>query len=434
MNRKCCLIAALSFAALTASSGAEVWTLDRTVRAALASSAEAAVNRLQAESALLDARTAGMGWRPTLSTGAAANYVSEVMEVTLPGGTLRFGDNESFDFRLRLNQLLYDGGRLDALRRAGRSRAEASRHQAEAAGLAAEFRAKTAFYSVAAGQENIQAAEQSIREAESHLKAVTALRAQGMALEDDVLLSRLRISQAEMNLISRRAERERAEASFRQATGLPPDAEVDVEWKPAPLSLPDSALAETAWRLRPEFAAFESALRAADYSTRSARADRYPNIGLTGGFNYGRPGLNLPANDWMHWFSAGVSLNWNIWDWGRVDREVEKAEISRQMTLENRDELRRAVAKQVSDALAGYREAERRNELARQSADYAQRHLDLVKVSFLNGEATERDFDAAHARYTQALHDAAAASIALQIRRAQVEYVLGIRYSGGSNG
>ncbi|MHB9028285.1 MAG: TolC family protein [Candidatus Latescibacterota bacterium] len=434
MNMQCCLITALSIATLATPSGAEVWTLDRTVQAALESSAEAEVDRLQAESALLDARSAGMGWRPTLSTTVAANYVSEVMEVNLPGGSIRFGDNESFDFRLRLNQLLYDGGRLDALRQAGRSRAEASRHQAEAAGLAAEFRAKTAFYSVAAGQENIQAAEQSIREAQSHLKTVTALREQGMALEDDVLLSRLRVSQAEMNLISRRAERERAEASFRQAAGLPSDAEVSVEWKPLPLALPDSTAVETAWRLRPEFEAFESALQTAEFTARSARADRRPNIGLAGGFNYGRPGLNLPANDWMHWFSAGVSLNWNIWDWGRVDREVEKAEITRQITIENRDDLRLMIARQVSEALAGFREAERRNALAQQSGEYAQRHLELVKVSFQNGEATERDYDAAHARYTQALHDAAAARIALQISRAQVEYVLGIRYTGGSNG
>jgi len=434
MNPKYSLLAAFWMILAPQAPGAEVWTLGRTVQAALASSAEANVNRLQGESAMLDSRSARMDRRPSLSTTAAANYVSEVMEISLPGRSIRFGDNESYEFRLRLNQLLYDGGRLEALRQAGQSRAETSRLQAEAAGLDAEFRAKTAFYSVAAGQENIKAAEQSVREAENHLKTVEALREAGMALEDDVLLSRLRASQAEMNLVTRQAELERAEASFRQATGLSPGAEVRVEWEPVPLSLPDSIPMETAWKLRPEFEALESALRTAEFTARSVRAGRYPNVGLTGGFNYGRPGLNLPENNWMRWFSGSVSLNWNIWDWGRIGREVEKSEITRLITLENRAEMRRAVAKQVSDALAGYRETERRDALARQSSEYAQRHLELVKISFQNGEATERDYDAAHARFTQALHDAAAAGIAVLISKSFVEYVLGIRYIGGNNG
>lgn len=432
MNVKYFFIAGFFIAARPASAGAEVWTLDRTIQTALGASSGAEVSRLAGESVLLDAESARNGWFPSFSTSASAGYVSDVMEISLPGKTIRFGDNDSYDFKLRMNQLLYDGGRLSALRNAGRSRAAANRHEADAAGLAAEFQAKTAYYSVVAAEENAGASAQSIREARSHLDMVIALRDQGMALEDDVLLSRLRVSQAEMDLVSREAERERAKALFRQTTGIAPDAEVEVTGTYHELALPDSAV-ETAWRLRPEFGTVESSIRTAEYSVRSARADRYPNVGFSGVYNYGRPGLNSPANDWMDWFSAGVSLSWNVWDWGRVDREIEKADIARRQVLERREELRRMVAEQVTDACAGYREAERRNALAQEAAGYAERHLALVTASFRNGETSERDYDAAHAAYAKALHDAAAARAAVGISAARVEYVTGIRYAGGNN-
>ncbi len=410
----------------------EEWTLDRTVEAVLKTSSAVALDRYDARSAVLDARSAGAGWRPTVSAGAGANYVSEVMSIGLPGRTVRFGDNDSYSLKVGVNQLIYDGGRLNALRDAGKSRAEMNLHQAEAAELGAEFQAKSAFYTVAAAQDNVNAAEQNVREARSHLESVISLREQGMALENDVVLSRLRVSQAEMGLVARQADLDRAVASFRTVAGLPPDAGVSVQWRPLESAVPDSTPVRVALRLRPEFQAFESALQAAEEGIASARADRRPQVGLTGAFNYGRPGLDLPANDWMHWFSAGIVLNWNVWDWGRVSREVEKAEIIRNKTEENREEFRRTVIQQVSDALAGYEEALKREMLARESGEYAERHLELVKVSLREGMATERDYETAFALAERARYDVAAARSALQISKARVEYVLGIRYTGGN--
>ena len=135
----------------------------------------------------------------------------------------------------------------------------------------------------------------------------------------------------------------------------------------------------------------------------------------------------------MTYLSGGVVLNWTFWDWGRVNREVEKAEIIRQKTLKNRDDLKLAVAQQVSDALTAYREAGERARLAGESADFAKRHLELVTKSFKQGMATENDFVGAHAMYTRSLYDSAASGIAVIISAAQIEYVLGIRYTGGKH-
>ncbi len=408
----------------------EVWTLDRAVRTAVAASTGAANGRLDARTSTVEATTARSSWYPTVSVTANASYVDKVMELNMPTKSIRFGDNDTYDFKLRLNQLVFDGGRLNALRDAGIYRSEMNGRQAEASELLTEFQAKTAFYSAALAQENVKAAEQSVLEAKNHHADVAALRKEGMALEDDEVFSRLRVSKAEMDIATRRADLDRARSEFRKTLGLGFDADVSVAWAPGSFSDHAPADAEQAFGRRPEFRAYDAMLRSAEKMAAGARAERLPTVGFNGSFSYGKPGLDMPRNEWMHYFTGGLALSWNVWDWGKTGREVEKAEITRMKTLNSIDELRRTVADQVAGAAVAFDEAKKRLSLAEESAAYADRHLELVRASFKNGTATERDYDTAHALATQALYDVASARIALELSGARMDYVLGIRYTG----
>ena len=140
------LIAVLLFTFRTGHT--EEWTIARTVNAALKVSNQIAVEKLGADEASLDAISAEKGWFPKLSFSAGANYVSEVMEIKIPFKTIRFGDYDSYDFNIMFNQLLYDGGRLKALKESGENRSMMSQYNAEAVSLAVEFQAKAAFFTV----------------------------------------------------------------------------------------------------------------------------------------------------------------------------------------------------------------------------------------------------------------------------------------------
>ncbi len=408
----------------------EVWTLDKAVRTAVTASTGAATGRLDARSSAIDATTARESWFPTLSVTANASYVDKVMELNMPTRSIRFGDNDTYDFKLRLNQLVYDGGRLRALRDAGHYRSEMNDRQAEAMELLTEFQAKTAFFSTALAQENVKAAEQSVLEAKNHHADVAALRKEGMALEDDEVFSRLRVSRAEMDLATRNADLERARSVFRKTLGLDPEADVSVTWTPgSPTEHVHGDVGE-AYSRRPEFRAYDAMLRSAEKIAESTRAERLPTIGFNGSFSYGKPGLDMPRNEWMHYFTGGLALSWNVWDWGNTRREVEKAEIVRMKTENSIEEMRRTVADQITGAAVAFDEAVKRHRLAEESAAYAERHLELVHTSFKNGMATERDYDTAHALATQARYDVASARIALELSGARIDYVFGIRYTG----
>ena len=410
----------------------DAWTLDKTVKTAVEVSNLVGMEQLNAESARLDAVSADMGWYPTVSLSGRANVVSEVMEISLPFKNIRFGDYDSYDMMIGVNQLMYDGGRLRALEAASEEHAKMSVFQAEAAALAVEYQAKAAFFGVVMAEKTLDASRQSLLEANNHLRDVRVRQREGMALENDVLRARLRASQAEMDLEVRKTELEKAGAAFRKVTGLGADEDVTVTWKEGGVPKPQSPHLDTALRQRPEFRAFDSAASASEITAQTAHAGKLPTIGLYGTFNYGKPGLDMPANEWMHYFSGGIALNWRVWDWGITERTIEKALIERKRTLKRRDDFTREITRQMTDSAVDYNAAKKRKTLASEAADIARRQLELATVSYREGVLTETDYDNSHAMFTRAMLEESVAAISLWLAQAKIEYVLGIKYHGGT--
>lgn len=409
------------------------WTLGRTVGAALKASNKAEIDRLDTKQALLDADNATKGWYPSVTLSASSSYVNKVMEISMPTKTITFGDNDSYDMNVTLRQLIYDGGRLDALKKAGESRAKASEQTLKASELAVEFQAKAAFYNVFMNERQLENANQSLNEAQNHFRDVNARFGQGMALENDVLRAKLRISNAEMDVVSRKSSLEKARAAFRKIAGLAPDEEIEVEFDDNASDALNLDTKNYSALSRPEFRAFDSIAEAYDKKARAAKADNYPSLSLFGKYNYGKPGLNLPANEWMNYFTAGVNLSWNVWDWGKTDNEIEKAIIDKRKTLKNKDEFKSALEQQISEAYADYEASASRVKLAEESLNYAQKTLELTGVSYKEGTSTETDYDNAHTAFSKSSNEKTIARIALLMSAAQIDYVLGKRFTGGNN-
>jgi outer membrane protein TolC len=403
------------------------------VSRAVAVSGAVEVQELAAREAVLDAENARARWYPQVFLGADAAYVNKVMQIPVPGRTIRFGDNESYDLSVSLNQNVYDAGRIRALELANGARARMSRQNADAARLQAAFGGKTAFFRVILAGRLLDAAEQSREEAVRHRETVSALEGQGMALRNDVVRADLRIANADLDIASQRSELARSLASLRSAVGLPADEPLALSWSGS--YEPD--LADTVFQhvveARPEFAAFDAAEEASLHAVDVARAALYPAVGFNAGFHYGRPGLDLPANEWMSYATAGLRLTWNVWDWGANRREIQKTRLSVERVRENRDDFARAVERDLEQALATWHEMRQRLALARQSAEFAAQNLEVLSVSFREGMATETEYDNAFTAYTVANINAAAAEVSVWISAAQVEHVLGVRNTGDSD-
>lgn len=429
MNRYHFCIITAYYLSCTASIFAGEWTLDRALADAVNTAGTVRIEMLESEEAALDAENAQSRRYPQLSIGAGANYVSTVMEIDMPFKNIRFGDYDSYDFTLSVRQLIYDGGRLSSLRSAGEARIRAGEYSAEAGRLAVELKTKAAFFQTLMAERMVESAGRTREEASRHLDMVLSLRNQGMAIENDVARARLRVSSATLEVSERNTDLVKARAAFRRSVGCDSEEPVTLVWngdyKPAFVEASRDRLDG-----RPEFRVFDSAREASLLAGKAASAGLRPSVGLVAAYHYGRPGLDLPANDWMSYATAGISLSWNLWDWGETRREMTRAGIAARRVDENRSEFARELDRQLTEANAVYSSARERLGLAREAAALAGETLAVAETSYREGMMTETDYDNAHTILARARIEAAAAETAVWLGAAQVEYVLGIRSTG----
>ena len=413
---------------------AEEWTVDRAVAAAVAASRTAGIERLDAHAIDLDTRSASTGWLPNLTMSAGANVVSDVMEIPLPFKSIRFGDYDSYDFAVGFRQLLYDGGRIAESKKTLDARSRATGFRADIIDLETAFRTRTAFWTLAMTQRRVAAESESIRRAEIHLRDAEIRLKEGTALQQEVLSARFRVSQTRMDLTTAEAECDRNAAVFRMITDSPSEMDISLVWDRdtiPPIPEPDIA---GALSVRPETKALNASIEASRYMEKQALSVRRPTLGLFGAFHYGRPGLDMPANDWMHYFIGGVSLSWNVWDWGDASRNAEKAHITGRQSELRLDDFQRSLARELDSARATYREVSQRAALAVEAREVAKARLDLVEAAYREGAATETDYDSAHADYAKAVIDESVAAVSVRIVVAQIDYILGCSLPGNNGG
>ena len=66
-------------------------------------------------------------------------------------------------------------------------------------------------------------------------------------------------------------------------------------------------------------------------------AKRFPYIGLFGQFGYGYPGMNMFEDKADVIYSFGVTMSWNIWDWGKIKREKQINHVMQDKISTQRD-------------------------------------------------------------------------------------------------
>jgi multidrug efflux system outer membrane protein len=209
-------------------------------------------------------------------------------------------------------------------------------------------------------------------------------------------------------------------------TGAGPTA-LDVrlaEQRPLP-GLPPTPLAaigspQTLLARRPDVAAAEAQLRAAEARTGSARAALYPSLTLSGtlGLNAGRIGDLGDSASFA--YNLGASLLYSLIDHGQRRAQVAAADARRDAALAQFDQAVLAALEETEGALVGFTRAQQRTEhlfTAAQAAEGAARiaraRFEAGTIDFLALLDAERELLLARDRLAQGQTAAATSLVAV---------------------
>lgn len=389
------------------------WTLERCLGYALTNSPDAVIAQKRisaAEAGIMQANA--MAW-PTLQFQSSYTRTDNPMYVL--GSALNqqaFGpalsdfndlpDVDDLNVKGQVTVPLYAGGAINAGRRAAKAGAQAAKANAEAIRNTLAFETVRAFHTIQKARAFVRAAEAGVNAFEQHLALAQKRFDAGTLLRSEVLDVEVRLAQAREDLARTRNALALAQRALRTLLGI--DAgDFDVADTAPEVAAPDSA----DFSGRAELAAVRHMTAAAEEQTRMAKSGYLPHLAAFGSLDYDK-GWKLDGDGES--YTAGVLLQWNIFD-GRLTRgKVAEAQANVDAALEQERKLKLGLGFEVEQAQLNLREANERLAVTAKAITQAEESVTLTRDRFEQGLAI-----------TLQLIDAETALTAARVRRAEAE-------------
>jgi outer membrane protein TolC len=207
----------------------------------------------------------------------------------------------------------------------------------------------------------------------------------GTAIGIDVLRAQVELKQRQQQLVSVSNQFEKDKLTLGRVIGLPTGQDFSVSDPSSTPLLESISLKEAldkAYEHRPDFQAAKARVAAAQFTLRSARAERYPTV--TGNGYYGDQGLQMFTNS-HGVFAITGSVQFNIFDGGRIKADIleNDAELrNRRNELEN---LRGQIDIDVRSALLDLKSASDQVDVAKSNMQLANETLRQSRDRFTAG-------------------------------------------------
>ena len=310
------------------------------------------------------------------------------------------------------------------------SRTKAEIASAEAGELEQRFQAaletESSYYDVLINQELAQVAGERVERARQGLAIARARVASGAAVQTDSLQLVLELTRAQVDRLRQRNALRTAQLELGRRVGAsgPVDA-VSPDTMPdprLPLSLADAIRAGL--DQGPQYSAARANERAAEAALRAQRGDYLPVLSIGGSHQRYDTQLFPGASNVT---SVTFSLSFPLWNNGQREIEVSRARVNRDVARTIREDLERAVRRDVSSAYDAYQTSTAAVELAKVGVTVAQQNYRMQELRYRSGASTILDLLDAQVNLAQAQADLVRSRYDTRLALARLEAILGRR-------
>jgi len=349
---------------------------------------------------------------PTISLPFGAQPVS-----LFPGGKIKLGVLDTYDFRINASQPLFTGFRLRNRRLAAEAGVNGKVYEMRKNKVELVYKVQAAYANVLKAQKFIQIANTTRDQVQTHLRDVENYVEQGMARKDELLRVRVKHSEAELTILQAQNAFDLAFAALESLLGekLPANSTFE-EMKAAGMSSLDiEASYQQALGQRAEVQSIRYVKKAAVIGKKIAKGSWLPSLAAFGSYGYGKPGLNFIKNEWMDYWIVGAGVEWNVWNWGKSRSQVQQAELKSISVSEAERQLQLAIRLDVTQACLQIDEAAKRFKMTTELEQQAGETYQVVENSYKQGQVTNSEYLDAQLDLTRAQ---------LQKAQAEIDYAL----------
>ena len=268
---------------------------------------------------------------PQFNLEAYATYLSDVVEIQIPNSPIPAINKDQYRATLSVNQLIYAGGLIDASINEKTAELKTQQKQVEVNIYQLKQQINQLYFSILLlqAQKDLLTAKED--QLESKLKEVNSGIVNGVLLPTSN-----KVLEAEMLKIKQQfSELNRNKLSLVQTLSALIGKEITIH---TVFENPEIAIDFKTEVKRPELELFQLKKAQIETSKMLISKQNAPKLlgFATGG--YGNPGLNFLDNTFQTFYTVGLKVNWNVFDWNANSKKRESLTINKDI-IDNEEEI-----------------------------------------------------------------------------------------------
>ena len=329
-------------------------------------------------------------WMPSLDSISPYNYFSNQITAGIP---------------------LYTGGRIENKINQAKLGLNVSQLEITATKQQLTLETSTGYYNVLQYQTLLEVAKQTVNDFTAHLKRVQKMYDTGVVPWHDVLQTKVRLANAENNLVKAQNNYDLAIYSLNKTTGLPLRGEVKLTepltYRQYTFNLDDV----TAYGLknRPEIAQKQENIKIEQAQIRVAQSEQRPTVLLSGTMAW--DDTDFAGTDNRDW-TAMLVTQLNVFDSGNTKAKIKQAQLGVLAAQELARQVQDNISLEISNAYLSMKEAEKRIGTNKVAVEEASVNFDIAQKAYSAGVGTNLDvmdaelaLNQAKTNYTNSLFD-----------------------------
>ena len=260
---------------------------------------------------------------------------------------------------------------------------------------------------------------------------VQKMISEGVATQADGLQVKVRVNEAEMNVMQAQDGLVLSKMLLCQLCGLPLDSDIMLADEDKENILVDSSSEdfsiETALENRPELKMLQSAIDISKEATKVVRAAYLPHVALTGGYLVSNPNVyNGFQRKFGGVWNVGVLVHVPLWHWMEGEYKVRASKAATGIAKLELSEAQEMIELQVNQCKFKVKEARKKLAMATKNVEKAEENLRCATLGFHEGVMTATEVMAAQTVWIQAKSQKIEAETDVQLTQVGLRKALGI--------
>ena len=369
----------------------EMLTLDQSISIALKNNASIKLASGKIKEAQAEKSQALSYFFPKIYSSSSYTRLDEKSTMDLAGASMVLSDDEIYDYNLGLIQPIFHGGLMPAYQLQKES-LKASQNYFESVQNDLVLEVKKAYFKVLEAEKFKQVAEEAVALTKAHLDVVASYFEEGIVSEVEALRAKVAWANAKRDLIDADSAVELSKSLFNSLLDRNLTEGVILEdviyFKDYNVELL-SAVSQ-AINSRPEIKEMDSKVKILQSGVSIARSSFFPQVSLIGKWDKIK-GAELPVEEWQESWSAVLSVEMDIWDWGENLNEVRKANAQLEQMKNTAQLLQNSIELEVRRAYFNLLSAKEKIKVQEEAVEEAGKNFRNTSLRFKEGLSTNTD-------------------------------------------